>query len=208
MNIQKCEFPNYGYLLADIPKNVLFEIASEIDEIKSNPLKYKNYSDYLVADIKESYELVKCFQTVNDTMLKLVEEYDKQFPGYLVTQDFVSKNSPIGLSQLWVNLQSPGEINPNHSHFGIFSFVIWMYVPYNIDELQKDSVGAPVKGSFEFTYTQTNGQINHITLPADKSWHGKCCFFPSTMQHCVYPYTHESKDAKRITVSGNIKYII
>jgi hypothetical protein len=207
MHIETNDFPNFGYLIADLPKSTLATIVNEIQEIADFPTSATSYVDYLVADIKESYELKKSVATLNKDIQQLIKTYDQTYPGYITTFDMVSKNSPIGLSQLWVNIQKPGEVNPNHTHFGIFSFVIWLMIPYDNEEQQRDTVGAPVKGNFEFTYTQTNGQTNRISIPADKSYNGKICFFPSGMQHCVYPFTGDDND-RRITVSGNVKFLV
>lgn len=207
MQITSNDFPNFGYLLADVPKEALDILIKEIKEIADAPNSATSYVDFLVADIKESYELKRSIPAMNDVIQKLIAEYDKQYPGYLTTFDMVSTNSPIGLSQLWVNIQKPGEVNPNHTHFGIFSFVLWLLIPYDNEQQQKDTVGAPVKGNFEFTYTQTNGLVNRVSIPADKSYNGKICFFPSGMQHCVYPFSGDDDD-RRITISGNVKFLV
>lgn len=207
MQITKNDFPNFGYLIADIPEKVLKQIASEIQEIANAPANATSYVDFLVADIKESYELKKCIPAVNTCVQELIKEYDKEYPGYLTTIDMVSKNSPIGVHDLWVNIQKPGEVNPNHTHFGIFSFVIWLMIPYDNDEQQQGHVGAPIKGNFEFTYVQTNGQTNRVSIPADQTHNGKICFFPSGMQHCVYPFEGSEED-RRITVAGNVRYLL
>lgn len=207
MQIIKNDFPNFGYLIADVPKDTIDIIIQEIKGIAESPNSANKYVDFLVADISESYELKKSVPAMNNVIQKLIAEYDQSYPGYLTTFDMVSRNSPIGLSQLWVNLQKQGEINPNHTHFGIFSFVLWLLIPYNNEEQQKDTVGAPVKGHFEFTYTQTNGQVNRVSIPADSSYNGKLCFFPSGMQHCVYPFKGDDND-RRITISGNVKFLV
>lgn len=207
MNIQSHDFPNFGYLTAKLPKETLIALASKIDNINKNPTEYKNYSDKLVATIRDSYDLIEHKDLLEPSITEMIAAYDKSYPGYVISQDFVSKRSPIGITDLWVNFQKPGDINPNHCHPGIFSFVIWMYIPYYIKDQTKDLPGAQLNGSFEFTYTQTNGTINHIAIKADKDWNGTCCLFPSSFQHCVYPYFSD-KDITRITVSGNVKYLI
>ncbi len=207
MDIQHHNFPNFGYLTAKLPNEVLKKLASVIDDINKNPESFSNYSSKLVATIEHSYDLIDHKDILEQSIVEMIAEYDKQFPGYVISQDFVNKRSPIGISDLWVNFQKPGDINPNHCHPGIFSFVIWMFVPYTYEEMTKDLVGARLNGCFEFTYTQTNGTINHIMIPADRTYNGVCCLFPSSMQHCVYPFQSD-KNISRITVSGNVKYLI
>lgn len=207
MDIKQHQFPNFGYLTAKLPNEVLKKLSSVIDAINKSPNDFTNYSDRLVANIKHSYDLIKHKNLIEDSINLMIAEYDRTFPGYLISQDMISKRSPIGISDLWVNFQKPGDINPNHCHPGIFSFVIWMYVPYSHKDQNMNSPGAKLNGSFEFTYTQTNGSINHISINADKEWNGICCLFPSSFQHCVYPFFSE-QDKARITVSGNVKFLL
>lgn len=208
MKIESHTFPNFGYLIIDLPKPILLEIAQEIDQIRHGKITARNYSDRLVADIADSYELIHSKPAMNAVIPDLIRTYDSSFPGYTTTQDKVSSQTPVGIHDMWVNIQKPGEINPNHSHFGIFSFVIWMLVPYTAEEQHAGLPGAPVRGLFEFSYTQTNGNINHVAIQSDKNYQGKCCFFPSSMQHCVYPFKSVNLDDRRITVSGNIRYLV
>lgn len=207
MNIQKYDFPNFGYLIADFPKDVLISLSRRIDTIIKNPISEVDYSERLVANIKKSYDISDCKDLLQPYILNLVREYDLQYPGYTFSKDCVSKSTAVGIHDVWVNLQSPGEVNPNHCHPGIFSFVIWMYVPYTVEDQQNNLPGAPVNGLFEFTYTQTTGTINHIALPSDKNWQGKCCLFPSPMQHCVYPFRSNNPNDLRITVAGNVRFL-
>jgi hypothetical protein len=207
MDINSHTFPNFGYLTARLPNDVLKNLASVIDSINKSPEDFTNYSDRLVASIKHSYDLIEHKHLIEGSINSMIAEYDKQFPGYLISQDLVSKRSPIGIADLWVNFQKSGDVNPNHCHPGIFSFVIWMYIPYRHEDQNRDIPGAKLNGSFEFTYTQTNGVINHISINADKEWQGICCLFPSSLQHCVYPFFSDNNSA-RITVSGNVKFLV
>lgn len=208
MDIQKLELPNFGYLLADLPKDILLHLAKRIDQIKKEPYNSIDYSSRLVANIKNSYDISDCNSTLEPYIQFLIKEYDKNYPGYLNSQDTVSKSTKIGIHDTWVNFQKPGEYNPNHWHPGIFSFVIWMYVPYTVEDQQSGLPGAPTNGLFEFSYSQITGAMNHICLPADKNYQGKICFFPSGLQHCVYPFRSNNPNDLRITVAGNVRYLI
>lgn len=55
---------------------------------------------------------------------------------------------------------------------------------------------------FQFTYTDTLGQINQELIPVDKTYDGVLCIFPSKLNHQVYPFY--TSDEYRISVSGNI----
>jgi hypothetical protein len=206
MNIEKKELPNFGYLIAHLPKNTLLALARRIDEIKNNYVSELDYSKRLVANIKHSYDISDCNSLLEPHIQQLIKTYDVSYPGYLISQDTVTKSTPLNIHDTWVNFQRPGELNPNHWHPGIFSFVVWMRIPYLANDQQQGLPGAPVNGLFEFTYSQITGIINHICLPADSTWQGKLCFFPSGLQHCVYPFRTNNDNDLRITVAGNVRY--
>lgn len=207
MNIKTHDFPNFGYLTASLPKETLILLSRRIDKIIRDSSQEIDYSSKLVANIKQSYDISDSKNLLEPHILELIKEYDRVYPGYTISKDCVSMATPIGIHDIWVNFQKPGEVNPNHCHPGIFSFVIWMHIPYSLEEQQEGLPGAPVNGLFEFTYTQVTGTINHIALPSDKNWQGTCCLFPSPMQHCVYPFKSKNSNDLRITVAGNVRFL-
>jgi hypothetical protein len=114
------------------------------------------------------------------------------------------------LESIWVNFQKKGEFQPIHNHGGIFSFVIWMDIPYHCkDEAKlpsaKTSCKDPPGGNFTFVTANgiNRGMNNHI-IQMTPEMNGYCCFFPSDLTHQVYPFYTSDKD--RITISGNISY--
>ena len=61
------------------------------------------------------------------------------------------------LQDLWVNFQKQHEFNPMHNHTGLWSFVIFMKIPYDWREQYeipffKES-GDPSAGNFQFVYS-------------------------------------------------------
>ena len=109
------------------------------------------------------------------------------------------------VERTWINFQRPGEFIPVHRHSGVFSFVIWVQVPYSLTEdtgSEQFSASKNVKGNFEFIYNDILGNLRTCRIPADKDWEGKLMIFPAELHHQVYPFY--SNDF-RITVSGNIR---
>ncbi len=117
---------------------------------------------------------------------------------------------PLVISEedLWVNYQSRGEFNPPHHHSGVFSFVIWLQIPYTMAEEAAAGPGSqgyePESGHFVIHYTDTLGQIRHERLWVDSSKQGYVCLFPNTMVHHVSPFY--STTDWRISVAGNFKF--
>jgi hypothetical protein len=112
------------------------------------------------------------------------------------------------VKNMWVNFQKKGEFQPIHNHNGIFSFVIWMDIPYH----WKDEANLPFSktntkftpgGNFSFLFTDgISKTIKSHDIPMSPNLNGYCCFFPSHLAHQVYPFYTSDKD--RISISGNI----
>ena len=141
-----------------------------------------------------------------NTLLHLIKLYDSEFPSNRNARIPTNQFHPYTLHRWWVNYQKKHEYNPFHNHTGVFSFVIWMKIPYK----SKDQLNIPIardsnyasNGSFALHFIDILGQqrSHHYHLnPEDE---GRMLFFPSQLHHCVYPFFECDED--RITVSGNI----
>ena len=113
---------------------------------------------------------------------------------------------PYCLGKWWVNYQKQNEFNPVHNHSGIYSFVIWMKIPYDgRKQNQKDIArhsNTPSIGDFQFTYSNMMGKSCIETYRLSPHYEGTMLFFPSQLPHQVYPFY--DCDEERISVSGNI----
>ena len=114
---------------------------------------------------------------------------------------------PYCLGKWWVNYQKQNEFNPVHNHSGIYSFVIWMKIPYDgRKQNQKDIArhsNTPSIGDFQFTYSNMMGKSCIETYRLSPHYEGTMLFFPSQLPHQVYPFYDCDED--RISVSGNIR---
>jgi len=144
-------------------------------------------------------ELIKKFiETIADNNFKWM----KNFP--LSS----NKNKCLVLKELWVNYQKKLEFNPLHCHDGILSFILFIKIPYNIEDELKVAPGidavqnlaghlqfaCPNKGFFRSLETKS--------IPVDKKFEKKGLMFPALLYHTVYPF-YKSEDL-RITISGNL----
>jgi hypothetical protein len=107
---------------------------------------------------------------------------------------------------MWVNFQQKGEYNPLHSHSGTLSFVIWVKIPYDLENeknlpniIRSNTASGP---AFTFVHSGFSEQVSVYNIPIDKSYEGKMIIFPSWLQHMVSPF-YTSNDF-RISVSGNL----
>ena len=199
-------FNNLGYLQHKFSNSELQPIRAEIEEIKKDFTLYdsKKHNSKLAGNIRKEYILEQSHSIIRQLTYPLVMEYENHF-NFLKCFDMMTQNFPIELGKCWVNFQKKGEFNPVHSHDGIWSFVIYISVPFNIEEELKHSPGYEsnnnCSGHFQFLYTNALGNINQNTIPVDKSFENTILVFPSKLVHTVYPFF--TSDDYRISISGN-----
>ena len=46
-------------------------------------------------------------------------------------------DSQLVLDKFWVNYQYKTEFNPYHDHSGVYSFAIWLKIPYDWEDQHK-----------------------------------------------------------------------
>ena len=199
-------FNQFGAYSAKLRPEDLTPLTSEIEKIKNNPENATQWNKKLAGNIRKEFVLTDCREYMERYLLPLIAEYDKSV-NYLNSINILTGNYPLVLENIWVNFQEKTEFNPIHSHSGIYSFVIWIKIPYTIEDEIKLSPGhnsnMPVAGTFNFYYVNDLGRISHKTIPADSSYENTIMVFPSQLNHCVYPFY--SSDEYRISVSGNFK---
>lgn len=199
------QFLNIGYVIADVDPFVLDVLNARSNKLKNNFAVGETYNHNLAGNIKKEFDLSDIKSTCEPFILNACKFYKENFPAYKPT--LISKKNII-LKDFWINFQKKYEFNPVHNHTGLFSFVIWLDIPYNIEDELKNAPGVDsnnnLAGHFEFTVRNTLGEHTTLPIPADKKFNGKICVFPSLMPHSVYPFY--SSDDYRVTVSGNVNF--
>ena len=117
----------------------------------------------------------------------------------------------FNLMNFWANYQYKHEFNPSHRHSGVYSFVIWLKIPYHWEEQNKLPHLNGIKeidkkpGLFEFEYLNILGNIKTFSYLLTPDYEGTMLFFPAALKHCVYPFYNT--DEPRISISGNIALV-
>lgn len=194
-------FPNFGFLKDEIPKDLLEELTTEIAELDTTQNKYNMR---LAGNIESEFQLNCCSANLEKYLLTLCKKYEAGYPLTRTSKDL--RADRLELQSYWVNIQKKNEFNPMHTHDGTYSFVIWIKVPYRIqDELEHPSVklsNLPRAGMFSFIYTNVFGEVRESEFPVDQTFEGNIFLFPSCLPHMVYPFN--TSDNVRISVSGNL----
>lgn len=197
-------FESPGYIYGHVPMavyNSLLDIVSIAKERK------ESYAYSLAGQIAQEYtiplDLVpKAFK---DHVTSQVHVYLKEFPFYLNRYMVNTSDSKIVLNTLWCNIQKKYEYNPVHIHDGLFSFVYWVKIPYNIqDELSHESrvnSNSPLPAAFQMHYNDAIGNIHNLPFSPNE---GDFVFFPANLSHSVDPFF--TSDKERISISGNFYY--
>jgi hypothetical protein len=202
MNIEyrPLELPNVGVLEAKVPPMVMAAMRAEVDQIQKDFDKGEAANSKLAGNLEREYALNTCRATVEAFILQVAQIYQQKHTIEL------SQASRMVLDGLWCNFQKATEFNPNHTHSGLLSFVIWVQVPYDSKQELERSPGRHgtknIAGCFELLYNNTIGDLATMVVAADRSWEARMLMFPARMAHCVYPF-YTSQDY-RISVSGNI----
>ena len=203
MKTECIDLPNIGFVFSDVDENILETIKLEIYDLEFD--KAISYHNNLVGNIAHEFVLSKCRDQVEKFAIYLANIHEEKYKSIKLVNDNIAPGN-LKLSTLWVNFQKKYEFNPIHKHKGLYSFVIWIDIPFSYDE--ESLVGPGFKspgnksGSFEFIYTNSLGMIAGHQIPADHSFNGKMILFPSRLNHTVYPFY--SSDDYRISVSGNL----
>ena len=139
------------------------------------------------------------------TLQPLCVDYYKEF-GNLGSNIPVNQSHPYYLSSFWVNYQKQNEFNPLHDHTGVYSFVIWMKIPTNHFQQNKNPISLKSNthliSTFQFHFLNILGQMRPYVYEMNPEMEGTILFFPAKLKHLVYPFYNCDED--RISISGNI----
>ncbi len=202
-------FSNLSFLETKLSNSQLMPIKQEIDSIKKSMFFSSKMNDRLAGNLEHEYSLMQIREYIEQLVSPYCYELDrkvKHIERFANKLDDI-KHVPLYLGEPWVNFQKKYEFNPPHTHSGVFSFVIWIDIPYSLEqEIANPSSrnsSAKVPGCFDFIYASQDGLGNH-TVPADRTYNGKMLVFPARTMHCVYPFY--TSDDYRISVSGNFYF--
>lgn len=194
-----------GYLECTLPfpyfNKLLININNRVNGSKANHRlagQIENEEDLSLDLIPENVKkIIKngCHQYVEIFGLKEI----KKFRNY----DFQFESS-------WINFQKKGEYNPIHNHTGSLVFVIWLQIPYNLEDEYNhpSSINSNSKSASLFEFANISNQFTdgiNSSIKIDKTYEGKMIIFPSDMDHTVYPFF--TSDEYRISMSGNLHLV-
>tara|TARA_B100000683_G_C12465164_1_gene545690 strand:+ start:108 stop:779 length:672 start_codon:yes stop_codon:yes gene_type:complete len=109
----------------------------------------------------------------------------------------------LAFSRFWCRASLDGDYQSIHDHQGIFTFVVWLTVPFEGKEERQVQAGfRPEASDFVLVYPDTCGQLQKRNFVLGKGAEGKMLFFPSDINHIVYP--HYTTTEYRIALAGDV----
>ena len=214
-DIRACIPPNLGWLskkLNPAEMKYCWDCIKKSEESINLNNEDENYNKHLVGNVTKSRKLEdKDSVFMTRTLLPLLKAYGSSFDMKPLrpTKSHTIPKKGFVLSNWWVNYQKKHEFNPLHDHNGMFSFVIWMKIPTNSKDQQKLKISAgnvenPKSiSNFRITYTNILGKITNYTYEQNPDQEGVLLFFPSELNHQVFPFYECEED--RISISGNVQ---
>ena len=212
MEVKQIFPPVTPFLQVKLDQEVIDYLWKIIDTSKTSNISNKNK---LIGNISQSLllnDLDSFFY--KSVCAPLVQYYRKINPS---GNDPISGNTLLGpetkliLNSFWVNYQFKNEFNPYHDHTGVYSFAIWLKIPYDwndqkilpqYSDINEENIKA---GCFEFEFNDILGGITNYRYKLSPVFEGSMVFFPSKLRHCVYPFY--KTDEPRISISGNLSYL-
>jgi len=209
-NINTIDFPNLGVIKGHIDNVSLTALKEEILEIQKDFSKGTPYNNELAGHIRKEYQLSKSCSSMEPLIIELAEKYHEKYQYKDPNISIVGGHQySFKLDSMWVNFQQKHEFNPIHRHGGLYSFVIWIEIPYFLNFEKDVSPGKQSidnrSGMFEFTYIDVVGQLRGELIPVDKTYEGDIILFPAALHHMVHPFY--SSDKYRISVAGNVTVV-
>ena len=204
------DLPNIGVIEARVPDDIMAVLTTSIKKMMAeNFTSAVGYQQSLVGHLEKEFLLdQECRDALEPMVIEVGNMYEERWNYAMQVDNGVFTATPtLSLQNLWVNFQKKHEFNPTHTHTGIYSFVIWMRIPYQLADEEKHFPTvrdtAQKTSKFTFHYNNILGMNSAFSLPVDRDWEGKMLFFPAALTHSVYPFY--TSDEYRISVAGNLK---
>lgn len=189
---------NYGVLQFSLPDSLFENIKKKVKVLQETKLSDKQlfFNNSLAGQIENELKFHPDME-FRTFLENLEKKYTKHFN--------YDKDTTIKLESCWINFQKKHEYNPYHNHSGALSFVIWVQIPYSLDDEDNmpntKNANTKENGRFCMTYNSNFNGIKRLKIDLDKTYEGKGIIFPAKAFHYVNPFY--TSDNFRISISGN-----
>ena len=166
--------------------NFIKKLNNKVDKIisKKNLLKKFDYSNKLVGQVKQEFQIPKSFikKNLEKTIYNEVNKY--------IYKSLGKKISKIKIKNFWVVRQFNNEYNPIHFHDGHISGVGYLKIPKFVLKNRKKT---NIDGSIDFI--NGNKMLLSESIYNHQPKVGDMILFPHYLMHTAYPF--KSKGERR-----------
>ena len=201
MNIARVDLPNPGVLQADLDKDQIDSLWKIIHESSPDSASWDG-NTLLDIDINsKQWSMIDDGTFQKNVLMPMVEEYFKHFD--VPFSHKTSNYHGFVLNRFWTRASTEGDYQSLHDHQGVFTFVVWMKIPFDGEEEHIVQGGfRPYASDFGLVYMDTCGRLSKQNWTLTSEMEGTILLFPSDINHIVYP--HFTTKEYRISVAGDI----
>ena len=176
-----------------LSKQSIRKLNIEVDKIilKKSLLKKLDYSNKLVGQVKQEFQIPKIFikRNLEKILYKAVKDY--------IFKSLGKKISKIKIKNFWVVRQFDNEYNPIHFHDGHISGVGYLKIPKFILKNRKKT---NIDGSIDFI--NGNKMLLSESIYNHQPKVGDMILFPHYLMHTAYPF---KSNGERRSFSFNLE---
>ena len=176
-----------------LSNNLIKNLNKEVDRIisKKNLIKKFDYSNKLVGQVKQEFQISKSFIKKNIEK-KIYNEVNKY-----IFKSLGKKISSIKIKNFWVVRQFNNEYNPVHFHDGHISGVGYLKIPKFVLKNRKET---NIDGSIDFI--NGNKMLLSESIYNHQPKVGDMILFPHYLMHTAYPF---KSNGERRSFSFNLE---
>ena len=198
---EPAELPNFGVIEAELEQEDIDYLWKLVHKYSHNAKWEGNRLISIEEDFKQ-FPLNDDDNLFQNNVLRPCT--DKYFETYgCPFKQKTTHTHELEFSRFWCRASLDGDYQSIHDHQGIFTFVVWLTVPFEgADERQVQAGFRPEASDFVLVYPDTCGQLQKRNFVLGKGAEGKMLFFPSDINHIVYP--HYTTQEYRIALAGDV----
>ena len=198
---EPAELPNFGVIEAELEQEDIDYLWKLVHKYSHNAKWEGNRLISIEEDFKQ-FPLNDDDNLFQNNVLRPCT--DKYFETYgCPFKQKTTHTHELAFSRFWCRASLDGDYQSIHDHQGIFTFVVWLTVPFEgADERQVQAGFRPEASDFVLVYPDTCGQLQKRNFVLGKGAEGKMLFFPSDINHIVYP--HYTSQEYRIALAGDV----
>ena len=176
-----------------LSSNFIKNLNKEVDRIltKKNLIEKLDYSNKLVGQVKQEFQIPKSFikKNLEKTIYNEVNKY--------IFKSLGKKISSIKIKNFWVVRQFNNEYNPVHFHDGHISGVGYLKIPKFVLKNRKET---NIDGSIDFI--NGNKMLLSESIYNHQPKVGDMILFPHYLMHTAYPF---KSNGERRSFSFNLE---